>query len=132
MERGSGGWCNRLVLGIACAPRRGDVALESGGEAQKLMPTAIRVGPNYPNPFNPQTIIPIELPKMMDVKIIIYDILGRTIKTLYDGIMESGGHYIRWNGRDEQQRKLASGVYLYRIEISVARKTVSGKIMLVQ
>jgi hypothetical protein len=86
-------------------------------EMEKLVPTEIKVGPNYPNPFNPETIIPVELPKTMGVKIMVYDILGRTIKTLYDGIMESGKHYVRWDGRDQQQRKLASGVYLYRVEM---------------
>jgi hypothetical protein len=101
-------------------------------EMEKLIPTEIKIGPNYPNPFNPETIIPIELPKTMDVKIVVYDILGRTIKTLYDGSMESGRCYVRWDGRDEQQRKLASGVYLYRMEMSAGRKIVSGKITLVQ
>jgi hypothetical protein len=86
-------------------------------DVEKNLPTDIKVGPNYPNPFNPETVIPIELPKAMDVKIIVYDILGRAVKTLYDGIMETGRHYVRWDGRDEQQRKLASGVYLLRVEM---------------
>ncbi|TSA22610.1 T9SS C-terminal target domain-containing protein, partial [bacterium] len=101
-------------------------------ETEKLMPTEVKVGPNYPNPFNPETIIPIELPKTMEVRIVVYDILGRTIRTLHDGIMESGRHYVRWNGRDELQRKLASGVYLYRVEMSAERRIVSGKVTLVQ
>ncbi|MCX6132215.1 MAG: T9SS type A sorting domain-containing protein [Ignavibacteriales bacterium] len=101
-------------------------------EAEKNLPTEIKVGPNYPNPFNPETIIPIELPKTMDVKIVVYDILGRAVKTLYDRMMESGRHYVRWNGRDEQQRKLASGVYLFRVEVTAGKKIVSGKITLVQ
>lgn len=99
-------------------------------EMEKLMPTEIKVGPNYPNPFNPETIIPIELPKTTDVKIIIYDILGRTVKTLYDGTMESGRHYLRWDGRDEQHRKLASGVYLYRVEMP--NKAYAQRMILLQ
>ncbi|MCX6132217.1 MAG: hypothetical protein NTU47_00275 [Ignavibacteriales bacterium] len=109
---------------------------------KKLMPTEIKVGPNYSNPFsagggsayggNPETIIPVELPKAMEVKIFIYDILGREVRILHDGMMAEGRSYIRWDGTDGQRRKMASGAYLYRVEIPTARKIVSGKIMLVQ
>jgi hypothetical protein len=85
-------------------------------EAEKNLPSEIKVGPNYPNPFNPETVIPIELPKTMEVKITIYDILGRTIKTLYDGMMESGRHYLRWDGKDSDGNLTASGIYLYRMQ----------------
>ena len=100
-------------------------------EAEKNLPTDIKVGPNYPNPFNPETIIPIELPKAMDVKIVIYDILGRTIRTLYDGMMESGRHFVRWDGKDAGGAPTASGIYLYQMQTTNGMRS-AHKIMLLR
>ncbi|MCX6132216.1 MAG: FG-GAP-like repeat-containing protein [Ignavibacteriales bacterium] len=100
-------------------------------EAEKSLPTEIKVGPNYPNPFNPETIIPIELPKAMDVTIVVYDILGRQVKVLQNGIMESGRHYMRWDGKDSNQSKVGTGVYFFRVECSGLRNFVV-KMLIIQ
>lgn len=73
---------------------------------------------NYPNPFNPETNIYFDLANETPVKIVIYDMLGRTVAVLLDKNMESGLHSVKWNASN-----LNSGVYLYRIETSYASET---------
>jgi len=70
-------------------------------------PRALRVGPNYPNPFNPSTTIEVELPEAGHATITIIDLLGRTVATLFDGEYPAGTMHLQWdaNGR-------ASGSYL--------------------
>jgi hypothetical protein len=67
---------------------------------------------NYPNPFNPVTKINYELPKDGRVKLVIYDILGREIKTLVNELKQAGKYIVEFNGT-----QFASGVYFYRIQV---------------
>jgi hypothetical protein len=66
---------------------------------------------NYPNPFNPSTKISYLLPKASDVKLVVYDLLGREVITLVNEFRTAGTHTVEFNASN-----LASGVYLYRIE----------------
>ena len=66
---------------------------------------------NYPNPFNPTTNISYELPKASYVKLVIYDVLGRTVANLVNGVQGANRYQIEWNPSN-----LSSGVYFYRIE----------------
>ncbi len=66
---------------------------------------------NYPNPFNPTTIINYSLPKAEYVKITLYDLLGRAVKTLVDEEMPEGNYSVKLNGND-----LSSGTYFYRMD----------------
>ena len=66
---------------------------------------------NYPNPFNPSTIIRYDVPSNANVKIIIYDILGREVTTLVNGVQVAGRYNLTWNASG-----LATGVYIYRME----------------
>jgi hypothetical protein len=78
---------------------------------------------NHPNPFNPATIIEYYLHESAPVTLEIYDVSGRLVARLLDGVMqEHGPHSEIWDGRDSSGREMASGVYLYRLE--------SGKTML--
>ncbi len=77
---------------------------------------------NYPNPFNPATVFRFGLPKTAKVKLVIYDILGREVKTLVDDVFHSGVHKVTWNASN-----LSSGVYFYRMttdEFSETRRMV--------
>lgn len=69
---------------------------------------------NYPNPFNPTTIIQYSLPFRSLVLINIYNILGQKVRTLLNENREAGTYEIEWNGRDDNNIPVASGVYLYR------------------
>ncbi len=70
---------------------------------------------NYPNPFNPSTTISYALPFQSSVELIIYDIMGREIKSFSIPSQSSGYQNIIWNGTNENGNSVASGIYLYRI-----------------
>ena len=65
---------------------------------------------NYPNPFNPVTTIAYSLASAGNVKLVVYDILGREVKTLVNEVQQQGAYKVSFNASD-----LASGVYFYRI-----------------
>ncbi len=71
---------------------------------------------NHPNPFNPATTIHFELPKRSDVEIIIYDLLGREVRTLVDRRFERGSYSEIWNGRDNKNLPVATGAYFLRMQ----------------
>jgi hypothetical protein len=83
----------------------------------------IRLFPNRPNPFNPETSIRFSLPASQHVVIIVYDAEGRPVRTLADGVWPRGTHEIAWNGRDDRGTAVSSGVYFCRLEASKVVET---------
>ncbi|MCK4641260.1 MAG: T9SS type A sorting domain-containing protein, partial [Candidatus Marinimicrobia bacterium] len=81
----------------------------------QLIPDKFEVFPNYPNPFNSQTVIEYAIPIQSDVLINIYDLLGRKVKTLTNNRHEAKYYTLVWDGKDEQGRLAASGLYFLRI-----------------
>jgi hypothetical protein len=81
---------------------------------------------NYPNPFNPATEIKFDIPKESHVKIVIYDITGKEVKTLVDEVVKPGAYRILWDGTDNSGNKVTSGIYFYRM---IAGSYVSVKKM---
>jgi flagellar hook assembly protein FlgD len=79
-------------------------------------PESYKLFNNYPNPFNTETVITYSIPKSGKVVISIYDLLGRKIKMLVSENKASGKHFVKWNGRDETNVQLPSGIYFYRME----------------
>ncbi|MDP3710396.1 MAG: M64 family metallopeptidase [bacterium] len=75
----------------------------------------IQLNQNFPNPFNPETIIQYSLPEDTKVRLTVYNILGQEIIDLVDERQLAGMHNIRWDGRDRNDRKLASGIYYYQL-----------------
>ncbi|MFI5252254.1 MAG: T9SS type A sorting domain-containing protein [Bacteroidota bacterium] len=73
---------------------------------------------NYPNPFNPTTVINYQLPAAGKVTLKVYDILGRELATLVDGLQTPGDHFVQWDGS-----ALPSGVYFYRIQSGLYSET---------
>jgi len=80
-------------------------------QANRAVPTEFSVSQNYPNPFNPTTVIKYQLPRDSYVTLKLYDILGREIKTLVDGMIEAGFHEVSLDAS-----QLSSGVYLYSLK----------------
>ncbi|MFH1277484.1 MAG: M20/M25/M40 family metallo-hydrolase [Candidatus Eisenbacteria bacterium] len=79
-------------------------------------PARARLARNVPNPFNPATRITFTLPEGgARVSLRIYDVTGRLVRTLVDGVREAGGHSVSWNGADDRGRSAASGVYFSRL-----------------
>jgi hypothetical protein len=77
--------------------------------------TDFNLGQNYPNPFNPGTSITYDLPKQIDVKLEIFDLLGRHVRTLVEQTQPAGRYAITWDGRNEQGQPVASGTFLYQL-----------------
>ena len=77
---------------------------------QTLIPSEIRLSQNFPNPFNPATLIRFYLPKEENVNLKIYNIAGQEIETLINGEVPSGFHEVHWAAKN-----LASGVYIYQM-----------------
>lgn len=71
--------------------------------------------PNHPNPFNPQTTIEFSLPKNEQVTLNIYDISGRLVKRLVNGLTPAGAHTLIWDGLDDHGLQVSSGTYIYRM-----------------
>lgn len=80
--------------------------------AQSTLPTQFRLHPCHPNPFNPETAIDFDLPKMSHVRIDVLNILGQIVTTLVDNKMEAGYHSVMWYGTDEYGIPVPTGVYL--------------------
>jgi len=79
-------------------------------------PETYSLSPNYPNPFNPETFIQYQLPEPSKVTIKIYNMMGQEIKVLVDAEKDAGHFTVRWDGKDNIGRTVASGIYLFRIE----------------
>ncbi len=71
----------------------------------------------YPNPFNPRTAIKFTLPQPAQVKLQIFNLSGQLMRTLVNDELPPGAHQRRWNARDEHGRRVASGTYLYRLQV---------------
>jgi len=83
-------------------------------------PSEVRLYPNYPNPFNPATTISFELPRTSDIRLSIYDALGREIKRMLDQKLNAGAHQIQWNGTNQNGIDVSGGIYFYRLEMQDA------------
>ena len=99
--------------------------------AEEAVPLNFALGPNYPNPFNSATTIRFVLPASEDVELAIFNLAGQQVATLVDGVREAGAYAVRWEGRDDDGRELASGVYLYRLHAG-ERQVETRKLLLLR
>jgi flagellar hook assembly protein FlgD len=81
----------------------------------KIFPEKIALLGNHPNPFNHETIIKFSLPRQNTVELAIFDINGKLIRNLSDNTYTAGIHSVRWDGRDNFGKVVASGIYLVRM-----------------
>lgn len=84
--------------------------------ADGSMPASYGVMPNYPNPFNASTSIAYQIPTAGHVSLVIYDVLGRTVRHLVGSHQKAGSHTVQWDSRDDKGREVKSGVYFYIFE----------------
>ena len=84
----------------------------------------------YPNPFNPVTTINLELAQTQDVKIDIFNVMGRLVKTIEQKDAEAGTHKFVWNGKDNSDKSVATGVYFLKVKLGAEYKT--QKLLLVK
>ena len=104
----------------ATTDRSGRFTLPLSGAA---LPQGFELGSNYPNPFNPSTIIPYQLPASMHVRLEVFNLLGQRIATLVDGERRAGAHTAEWDATDAAGQAVGAGVYLYRLSGEGAKIT---------
>ena len=120
-----------VVLGTNPASSHGGVfAFKNQGTpatavaAETATPTAFALGANYPNPFNPTTTIPLAVPAgSKDVDLTIYNVLGQPLRRVWTGPLPAGEHELTWDGRDAQGQPVATGVYVYRLQVDEQTRT---------
>ncbi len=105
-----------------------DNAVSNEDNLQSVIP--FRLGQNYPNPFNPETTISFSLAMKTDVTLDIYNLKGQKIRTLQSGILPKGNHSLIWDGRDDKDTTVSSGVYIYKM--SSAGYTQTRKMILMK
>ena len=88
----------------------------TSGVAPPALPSAFKVSQNYPNPFNPSTTILYSLPKKAKVTIDVYNILGQRVRRLVDKTMPAGEHRVVWDGTNNADDKVSTGLYFYRVK----------------
>jgi hypothetical protein len=91
-----------------------EAAIKDGANA--IIPGRFMLYQNFPNPFNPFTEIKFELPKTAEVSLKVFDILGREVISLSNGLIPAGEHKVVWNGRDNLGRPVGSGIYFYLLQ----------------
>ncbi len=80
-----------------------------------IIPEKYSLLQNYPNPGNPSTQIRFDIPEATKVRLTVYDVLGRIVKVLMDRDLKAGSYVITWDGRDEQNHHVATGLYFYQM-----------------
>jgi len=96
----------------------------------EMKPEALSISHNYPNPFNPETSIDYTIPQSTQVTIVIYNSLGQHIRTLVNEIRPAGNYTIVWDGRDDNNKQVNSGVYICHFKAGQINK--SQKLMLMK
>jgi hypothetical protein len=87
------------------------------------IPTEFALHENYPNPFNPTTTLRFDLPKVSDVTLTIYNMLGQKIKTFNMNDTPAGYHSIKWDATNDYGDPVGAGVYLYQLRANEFVKT---------
>jgi hypothetical protein len=118
---------NAATLGdltLASAPDAVERPVASGG------PASFGLGSNFPNPFNPETVIPYDVAERSRVRLDIFDLTGSRVKTLTDAVCEPGRHTASWDGRTSQGAPAPSGVYVVRLR--AGDRIIQSKITLIR
>ena len=82
----------------------------------RAMPIDYELGQNFPNPFNPETLIAYQIPQAGDVSLVVYNMLGQQVHELVSGSHEAGFYRVNWDGKDALGRSVASGIYFARMQ----------------
>ncbi|MCH7496672.1 MAG: T9SS type A sorting domain-containing protein [Candidatus Marinimicrobia bacterium] len=95
-----------------------------------IIPTRFALYANYPNPFNPSTLISFDLPEALATELTIWNLLGQQVRTLYSSELAAGRHQISFDGRDDAGLSMPTGIYFYRVQAE--RFSSTRKLMLLK
>ncbi len=85
-------------------------------DTEGTAPTAFRLGLPTPNPFNAETGVVFDLPRGTDIRLVVFDPLGRVVRTLVNDAIAPGRYLITWDGRDDAGRAAASGLFFVHLQ----------------
>lgn len=102
----------------------------AGIDDNEVVANGFELKGNYPNPFNPSTKIAFNLDVTSKVTVKVFSLLGQEVATIHSGILNSGTNLVKWNGLDDAGHSVASGVYVYRVEVD--SRALTGKMMLLK
>jgi FlgD Ig-like domain len=107
-----------------------DITFEDVSSDPTISPATAQLSQNYPNPFNPTTTVAYNLTQAGNVELEVYNVKGQLVKTLVNEYKAVGDHSITWNGTDENNKQVSSGMYFYKLntaDYSCAKKMIMIK-----
>ncbi len=109
----------QLVIETAAEPFRGvpNTGLDNDATPESaVLPQEVGITANYPNPFNLETTIEYTLPQTTRVRLVVFNLLGQTVKILVDEVTEAGVKKAMWNGTDNEGKEVGSGIYFIQLQ----------------
>ena len=103
-----------VIFAVDCSP----VSINA-----EIIPLKFQLHNAYPNPFNPITTLRYDLPEQANVNIIIYDMLGRQVKSLINQTQDAGFKSVIWDATNNEGNPVSAGIYLYQIQVGEFRQT---------
>jgi hypothetical protein len=108
-----------LVMDMVLLSRTCPGGPTSVADNRSSIPVNMSLHQNFPNPFNPETTIHIDIaanqPSNQNIRVEVYDLLGRKVRTLFDGTHSPGTLHLNWDATDDKGAAVATGVYIYRL-----------------
>jgi hypothetical protein len=115
------------------APKLWEITLPMSGATgvtnEHSLPVKYELMQNYPNPFNPSTTIEFRVPQPGIIKMKIYNILGEKVRTLLNKVINEGLHEVQWNGKDDNNNPVSSGIYF--IQMTAGSELIATKKMMI-
>ncbi len=96
----------------------------------EIAPKEFLLSQNFPNPFNPSTMLSVSLPVEAEVRLDIYNALGQHVRSLFSGTLDAGRHWFGWDGKDGSGKQLASGAYYCLLRAPSGRQSVARMLMI--
>lgn len=106
---------NGVWIGTYAGPPRKVAMPAESAQRDPRLPERFALHHNYPNPFNPTTIIKYDLPETEEISIAIFDVIGRKVRTLVNEQQEAGYHAVTWDGKNDEGAFAGSGLYFCRM-----------------
>ena len=111
-----------------------EIAISDPGAAAKAAvqkrPEAFSLADNFPNPFNPATMIQYALPQAADVELTVYNVVGQPVRTLIAEYQSAGRYAVEWDATDDSGHSLSSGMYFYRLQAGGEFREVKKMLLL--
>ena len=120
---GGADWNSFMESAVRAQQKYNDFPTAVDGEFASPVPGSFILRQNYPNPFNPATSISLSIPQADRVRVDIYDILGRLVRTLCDDRLPAGTHAFAWDGATAAHEPAASGIYFTRARYGNSAQT---------